>query len=82
MISNIEEASSITEICAGVKRLGYAARARIRLYGEEFEVVSDPFADADGIALTVKTKKDANVRVLRLPATVVQTVRGRQRKAA
>jgi hypothetical protein len=31
---------------------------RIRLYGEEFEVVSDPFPEADdGIAAHVRTKK-------------------------
>jgi hypothetical protein len=65
-----------------VKRLGYAARERIRLYGEEFEVISDPFPHADGIALNVKTKKDANVRVVRLPATVLQSVMGKEAKVA
>jgi hypothetical protein len=76
------QSASIVEICASVKRLGYAARQHIRLYGEEFEVVSDPFPDADGIALNVRTKKDSNVRVLRLPQTILQSVRGREQKAA
>jgi len=82
MTSHINEPPSIAEICASVKRLGYAVSEHIRLYGEEFEVVSDPFPDADGIALNVRTKKDANVRVVRLPATVLQSVRGREREAA
>lgn len=82
MTSHIKQSASITEICANVKRLGYAARERIRLYGEEFEVVSDPFPHADGIAVNVKSKKDANVRVIRLPATVLQSVKGREAKLA
>jgi hypothetical protein len=82
MTSLIKEHPSVAEICVRVKRLGYAARERIRLYGEEFEVISDPFPDADGIAVNVKTKKDANVRVVRLPATVLQSVTGKQRKVA
>lgn len=69
------------EICRNVKRLGYTARECIRLYGEDFEVVSDPFPDADGISVNVKTKKSAEVRVLRLPATVLQSVCGQSVRA-
>jgi hypothetical protein len=82
MTSHNNDSPSITEICDSVKRLGYAARERIRLYGEEFEVISDPFPHADGVAVNAKTRKDANVRVVRLPATVLQSVRGRQAKIA
>ena len=81
MTSYITESPSIDEICAGVKRLGYAARQHIRLYGEEFELISDPFPEADGIAINVKTKKGTNVRVVRLPATVLQSVKGRVSRA-
>jgi hypothetical protein len=73
---------SISQVCADVKNLGYAASGRIRLYGEEFEVISDPFPEDDGIAVRVKTKKDSNVRVLQLPATILQSVRGRRVKSA
>jgi hypothetical protein len=82
MSTRFEHSPSVAEICASVKRLGYAAHAHVRLYGEEFEVVSDPFPDADGIALNVKTKKDSNVRVVRLPSTVLQSVKGRDSKVA
>ncbi len=51
------------ESCAQVKHLGYAAARRIRLYGEEFEVVSDPFPEADGVAVHVTTKKDPSIRL-------------------
>jgi hypothetical protein len=33
------ESLSVSEICAHVKHLRYAASARVRLYGEEFEVL-------------------------------------------
>ena len=68
--------SSIAEVCASVKRLGYGSLQSIRLYGEEFEVISDPFPEAGGIAVSVKTKKGDGVRVIQLPATVLQSVEG------
>jgi hypothetical protein len=82
MVSRNIESDTVLEMCAHVKHLGYAASGRIRLYGEEFEVVSDPFPEDDGIAVHVKTKGDSTVRVLQLPATVVQSVKGRRAKAA
>ena len=70
---------SVSEICAHVKHLGYAMSRHIRLYGEEFEVVSDPFPEAGGIAVNVTTKKDSSIRVLRIPTTVFQSAKGRGR---
>ena len=58
-----------------MKRLGYGTSQSIRLYGEEFEVISDPFPEKGGIAVNVKTKKGEGVRVVQLPATVLQTVK-------
>jgi hypothetical protein len=59
---------SVSDICARVKRLGYTTSGRIRLYGEEFEVVSEPFPEAGGIAVHVTTKKEASIRALRIPS--------------
>jgi hypothetical protein len=70
---------SVSEICAQVKHFGYATSKHIRLYGEDFEVVSDPFPEADGVAVRVTTTKDASIRVLRIPATVLQRAKGRRR---
>ena len=69
---------SVSDICARLKHLGYAISRRIRLYGEEFEVVSDPFPEAGGIAVHVTTKKDSTIRILRIPATVLQSAKGRR----
>jgi hypothetical protein len=76
------ESPTVLEILARIKHLGYGVSARVRLYGEEFEVLSDPFPEAGGIAVQVKTKKDLNTRILRLPSTVLQSVRGRSTRAA
>ena len=81
MTSHAIETPSLSEVCARVRHLGYAASGRVRLYGEEYQVVSDPFPEADGIAVRVTTKKDSRVRVLQLPATVLQSVRGRRNVA-
>jgi len=69
---------SILEVCAQVKHLGYAASERVRLYGEEYEVVSDPYPEADGIAVQVTTRNDKHVRPLQLPATLIQSVKRRR----
>ena len=66
---------SVLKICAHVKHLGYAAARRIRLYGVEFEVVSDPFPEANGVAVHVTTKKDPSIRLLRIPMTVLQSAK-------
>ena len=69
------EPPSVLEICARIKHLGYRTSGRIRLYGEEFEVVSDPFPEANGFAVHAKSRRDPKVRVVHLPTTVLQAVR-------
>jgi hypothetical protein len=76
------EAPSVTEVCARVEHLGYTKSGRIRLYGEEFEVVSEPFPYAGGIAVQARSRKDAKIRVLHLPATVVQSVKAKRASQA
>jgi len=65
MTGHHSDSQSINEICANVKRLGFGVSQRVRLYGEEFEVMSDPFPEADGIAVHAKTKKDTVNAALR-----------------
>ena len=64
--------NSVEEACARIKQLGYVASRRVRIYGEEFELLSDPFPQADQIAIRAKAKSDSRVRILRLPVTIVQ----------
>jgi len=63
--------NSVEEACARIKQLGYVASRHVRIYGEEFELLSDPFPQADQIAIRAKAKGDPRVRILRLPATIV-----------
>ena len=81
MTSPIVESFSVSEICENVKHLGYATSAHIRLYGEDFEVLSDPFTEGGSIAVRAKAAKDSRVRVLRLPTTILQNAKGRKAAA-
>jgi hypothetical protein len=67
---------SVSDILRYVKYLGYTISRRIRLYGEEFEVVSDRFLKLVGLQFTVTTKKDSTIRVLQIPATVLKSAKG------
>jgi hypothetical protein len=51
-------------------------------YGEEYEIVSDPFIENQEIVVEAKTKKDPAVRMVRLPSTVLPSVRGRRSQSA
>lgn len=75
----IEETDTVPEICERLKHMGYGIGKDIRMYGERFEVLSDPFPDHDGIAVLVKTHGTDETRIVLLPATVIQTAsRSRQ----
>ena len=73
---------SVEEACALIKNLGYVASRHVRIYGEEFELLSDPFPQADQIAIRAKAKSDSSVRILRLPVTIVPGGRRQQVTAA
>lgn len=73
--------STLTEICERVRDFGYVTSAHIRIYGQSFEVVSNPFPDGDGVAIRVKTKA-GKVRTLQVPVTILQAARARKRDKA
>ena len=73
--------STLTEICERVRDFGYVTSALIRIYGQSFEAVSDPFPDGDGVAIRVKTKA-GKVRTLRVPVTILQAARAKKRDKA
>ena len=77
-----QESLPIAEVCAQIKQFGYSISQKIRIYGEEFEVLSDPFPRDGGIAIHVCSRKTLQIRVLQLPATVVHRVRQRVLRAA
>jgi len=71
-----------TEICARIRQFGYAATLNIRIYGEDLDVLSDPFPSDGGIAIEVRSKRTLQTRVLQLPATVIHRVSQRVGRAA
>ena len=81
-VNRFTNINSVEEACARIKHLGYVASRRVRIYGEEFELLSDPFPQADQIAIRAKAKGDSRVRLLRLPLSIVQGGRGQQQVTA
>ena len=63
-----------SEVCARIRQFGYAASQRIRIYGEDFDVLSDPFPSDGGIAIQVRSTRTSQARTLQLPATVIHRV--------
>jgi hypothetical protein len=69
------------ETCRKLSRLGYARSNRVRLYGQELEIVSDPFVHEEGgIAVEVVIDSNPAKRTMRLPLSVVQVARKRSEK--
>ncbi len=61
-------------VCTELRRLGFASGHRARLYGEDFEFVSDPEADENGYCLKAVSLKSTGARRVHIPLSVVQTV--------
>lgn len=51
--------------------LGYVAGKRVNLYGEHFEIASDPFIDGDWVAVRVTSENDPTIRTIRLPVSIL-----------
>src|SRR5579864_980486 len=51
--------------------LGYIAGKRVNLYGEHFEIASDPFVDGDWVAVRVMSENDPTIRTIRLPVSIL-----------
>jgi hypothetical protein len=62
-------------ICERLQELGFAREKHIKLYGEEFHLVSNPVADGDGFAVEGIARSSGNIRRMRIPLSLVQTLR-------
>jgi hypothetical protein len=62
------------EVCERLKTLGYAHRKRIKMYGEEFDLISNPVADGNGFAIEAMSRKSGNARMLRIPLSILQMI--------
>jgi len=59
------------ENCAKIKNLGFIASGHIKMYGERFEIVSDPFSVGDGVAVQATSGAHPEVRTVRLPTAIL-----------
>jgi hypothetical protein len=81
-VNRFTRVESVEDACVRIKLLGYVASRRVRIYGEEFELLSDPFPEHGRMAIRARAKGRSDIRVLPLPAIIVQSDRGKKVKAA
>ncbi len=61
----------ISKSCERIIDLGYIAGKHVNLYGEHFEIASDPFVDGDLVAIRVIGENDPTIRTIRLPVSIL-----------
>jgi hypothetical protein len=81
-VDSSQKSSISAEVCADIKRNGYSQSQIVRIYGEEFEILSDPFPQDSGVAVQVRSRRTSQVRALQLPAMLVRRTNHRSAKAA
>lgn len=59
-------------ICERLIALGFAKQNRIRMYGEEFELISNPFVDEDGFGVHAVSNRSGGTRRLCIPLSILQ----------
>jgi len=64
--------TQVCELCDRLIQLGYAQSKRVRIYGQEFEMVSNPFPQGKGVAVQAVSKREPQPRVLQLPLPILQ----------
>jgi hypothetical protein len=57
--------------CAKIRDLGFKASTHIKMYGERFAIVSDPFDEGDCIVVQATSGSDPAVRTVRLPIAIL-----------
>ena len=62
------------QLCEKLKALGYASQNRIRIYGEEFDLTSNPVRFENGFAVEAISRKSGGARRLRIPLSILQMI--------
>jgi len=61
----------------GLRRLGFAQDNQIKLYGQEFDLVSDPIVVGDNLVLVdAIDRKSGRMRRVRIPLPIVKIANG------
>lgn len=72
----IIEEQNAEAVCGRLIALGYAKQNRVRMYGDEFELISNPFVDENGFAVQAVSTRSGEIRLLRIPLSVLRAVTG------
>ena len=75
--------ANLGKLCEEVKRYGYAKNKKIKLYGKELELISDPVDGNDeNIFVDAREEGTDNVRQVQVPRNVVEMAKsGRRSKS-
>lgn len=69
-------------LCHRIRQLGYAQNNQVKLYGEVFNLVSDPVIVGDNFVFVDGLEtKSGRVRRIRIPLTIVQMAQQERRAA-
>jgi hypothetical protein len=68
------EEQNADAICARLIALGYSQQSRVRMYGEEFELISNPFVDQNGFAVQAVSTRSRETKKLQIPLYVLRAV--------
>jgi hypothetical protein len=60
-----------SDSCVKIKDLGFTSSMHINMYGQRFEIVSEPFDEGDGISVRATSGSDPEIRTLRLPVAIL-----------
>ncbi len=61
----------LSRSCERLIELGYVAGKRVTLYGEHFEIASNPFIDGNWVAVRVTSEHDPTIETIRLPVSIL-----------
>ena len=76
------QAAKRKTICERLQELGYAREKSIKLYGEELRLVSNPMPDGDGFAVEGVARRSGHMRRMRIPLSLITTLRKELAKTA
>ena len=69
-------------LCEALKRLGYSHNNQVRLYGQVFDLVSDPVEISENLAFVdALEQKSGQFTRVRIPRTIIQIARMKGRAA-
>jgi hypothetical protein len=70
------------KLCERLKKLGFAQEKKMKLYGEEFHLLSDPIVSGEDLVFVeVVEKKSQKQRRLRIPLPILNMVTDRRTAA-